>query len=248
LSKQCGGGECGEAPTNVGGMELEECEGDTDLKGLPCVAFQCSGESCCQNFKGGSFFAAFNIAHAVLTMFGASFGKGIVGNNWGLIVMNGYIFSTISVWVLFTSLITPKTLWVNLWFLDPLRSFLGFGILLLYFALQNVHWAVWIFYNGSVAVSPTITINSFLSLVNAFGILVCAIAYIVFGCVNMCCRVNCCNGRGVPLPYPLLRYWIWSRPTLQIQRAGGPDDTQTERGRAARGEGEKPVEGRVSGV
>ena len=47
LSSQCGGGACGEQAESVGGLELEECEGDTDLQGTPCVAFACSNRKCC---------------------------------------------------------------------------------------------------------------------------------------------------------------------------------------------------------
>ena len=43
----------------------------------------------------------------------------------------------------------------------------------------------------------------------------------------MCCRINICNGRGVPLPYPILRYWIISVPQFQLRKVG-EDDVEVE--------------------
>ena len=259
LSSQCGGGACGEQAESVGGLELEECEGDTDLQGTPCIAFACSNRKCCPGehapqsafsptfspspspspspshtphalsrshcvsggFRGGTIFSIMNLSFALCGMFGGIFGNGVVGNNWTAIGAVAYTFTSLGSWIIFTSLITPKSIWKNLWFLDFLRSFVGMGLLLLYFSLTNIHWVAWIFYPNSPA-AKSIAFNSWLSLINALSLIACAIAYIVFGLINICCREKCCKGGGIPLPFPILRYWIKASPTLIFQKTSDP--------------------------
>ena len=193
----------------VGGTDLEDVEGATDVKGDTCIMCQCG--SC--GFRFGSIFSIANLVVAILVVTrGALFLPG--SGNSGFAGVYDYGLSGVA-WfigagIVFVSLQTPKSLWFPLWFFDPLRSLIGLGVLFVFLGTSGGRDILDVVNGGRAGYSVF-----YLSFVGVVGIV-----YIVCGCINMWCAPSCggCAGcNGVPEPYPLLAYLCTTERTCRIR-------------------------------